>query len=136
MRDTVISAIHTDIQVLDAVADTVLEGAMMKAHYVQSTFQREGLTGPTSSLMLAGDYAGLEAAMLADPAANLMPALQLSDVPMLVSYAYDDSKHFVNINADALATLLPTTETRYLQLTGGHGSAPPLAPLHEPASGE
>ena len=118
----VISAIHTDIQVLDRISDTILNGNMFKADRVKKVFANEGLAGPTSLLILARDYAGWEAAMQAEPM-ELMPRLQASTVPMAVSYAYDDSKHFVNINIDAMQTLLPTTPTRYLQMTGGHGSA-------------
>lgn len=118
----VISAVHTDIQVLDRIRDTILNGNMFKADRVKKVFANEGLAGPTSLMILARDYAGWQAAMTAEPM-ELMPRLQASTVPMAVSYAYDDSKHFVNVNIDAMQTLLPTTPTRYLQMTGGHGSA-------------
>lgn len=118
----VISAIHTDIQVIDRIGDTILEGSMLKADWAKKVLDREGLTSPNSLMILARNYAGLEAAMLAEPM-ELLPRLQTSTVPMAINYSYDDAKHFVNINADALQTLLPTTPTRYLQLTSGHGSA-------------
>ena len=118
----VISAVHTDIQVLDRISDTILNGNLFKADRVKNVFAAEGLTGPTAQMILARDYAGWQAAMQAEPM-ELMPRLQTSSVPMAVSYSYDDSKHFVNVNADALQTLPLTTPTRYLQLTGGHGSA-------------
>ncbi|MFK7740414.1 MAG: CocE/NonD family hydrolase C-terminal non-catalytic domain-containing protein [Planctomycetota bacterium] len=117
----VISAIHTDIQVLDRIGGTVLQGAMLKSDWVRKVILREGPTGPTTVRILARDYAGIVAVMQADPM-ELLPRIQATDVPMAVSYAYDDAKHFVNINADVLQTMLPTTPTRYLQLTGGHGS--------------
>ncbi|MCR9247453.1 MAG: hypothetical protein NXI31_20675 [bacterium] len=119
----VISAIHTDIQVLDAPSDTLWRGELIKADWAVSAFENEGPTGPLSSLMIAHDYAGLAATMAGDPTADLLPLLQQTAVPLLVSYAYDDSKHFVNVNADAMATLPATLPTRYVQITGGHASA-------------
>ncbi len=119
----VISAIHTDIQVIDTPSDALLHGALMKADWVVSAYEHEGSNGPLSSLMITHDYAGLAAAMAGDPTLDLLPQLQQTTVPLLVSYAYDDSKHFVNVNADAMATLPVSLPTRYVQITGGHGAA-------------
>ena len=118
-----IAAIHTDIQVLDTPADTLPDGVMIKADWAVSALEREGPTGPTVTMMRNADYAGLAAMMAADPLTDLMPRLAQSDVPLFVSYAYDDTKHDVNVNADALARLPGGVPRRYLQITGGHASA-------------
>lgn len=119
----VIAAIHTDIQVIDTPADALPQGVMIKAEWAVATYGIEGPNGPTTTMMRLADYSGLAAMMAGDPTLDLLPRLQQSTVPMLVSYAYDDSKHFVNVNADALPTLMAGVPRRYVQITGGHGSA-------------
>ncbi len=117
------AAVHADAQVLDDVADKVPQGGMLRASWAVSTYQVQGPAGPLASLMLANDYSGLTAALLATPTDNLLPRLQQTDVPLLLSYGFDDGKHFVNVNADAFPTLPIGLPVRYLHSTGGHGSA-------------
>jgi len=118
----VISAIHTDTQVINTPADALPNGVMIKAEWALSILQQEGPNGPTAMMIQQGNHAGLMAMMLGDPTLNLLPLLQQSIVPMLVSYSYDDRLHFVNVNADAMPTLMNGVPRRYVQITGGHQS--------------
>ncbi len=118
----VISAVHSDIQVIDAVEDRMPGGVMVQGDFAVNLYEMYGPADPVVQMLLAGDYAGVRQVHAANRMFNLLPWLQQSDVPMFVSYAYDDNKHFVNVNADALPTLKAGVPRRYYQATGGHGS--------------
>ena len=74
-------------------------------------------------MMIQRDYAGLSVHLRSDPSLAILGLLKQSDVPLMVSYAYDDANHFINTNADTMPLLKAGVPRRYLQGTGGHGSA-------------
>lgn len=119
-----IRAAHSDIQCIDLLEDSLPEGNMIKASWIASEFDRNGATSPLLAQMQAQDFTALRLAFTSSPAMYFYPLLRTSDVPLVVSYSYDDTKHFVNTNSDAFAGLKAGVPRRYLQITGGHGSAP------------
>ena len=116
-------AVHSDVQVLDGPADSLPQDVLINADWADRVFRREGPAGPVTTMMTQADYAGLKAHLLSIRTDNLLPRLRQSVVPILLSYAYDDSNHFVNVNADAFPTLPANVSRRYVQTTSGHGSA-------------
>ncbi|MEM7200176.1 MAG: CocE/NonD family hydrolase C-terminal non-catalytic domain-containing protein [Planctomycetota bacterium] len=122
-RMPTISAIHTDIQTIDAVTDRLQQGAMINAKWAIAAYDGLGPLDPLVQAMAAGDYAALDAGLRAGVGSGYFPLLQQSDVPMLVSYAFDDAHHFVNDNPDLMRQLKPGVPRRFYLATGGHGSA-------------
>lgn len=118
-----ILAIHSDIQVLDAITDKLPGGNLIQAEWMVDAVLQLGLTDPLSLSFLNRDYAALTAYLAGNPGTSFLPILRQSDVPLFISYAYDDHNHLPNVNGDAMLTLKPGVPRRYFQTTGGHGTA-------------
>jgi hypothetical protein len=118
-----ILAIHSDIQVLDAIASKLPGGNLIQADWMVDSVVRLGLTDPLSLSFFNRDYAALTTYLAGNPGTSFLPVLRQSDVPLFISYAYDDHNHIPNVNGDAMLTLKPGVPRRYFQTTGGHGTA-------------
>ncbi len=119
----VIAAIHTDIQVIDVIADRMPQGHLVQSFYALYIMSRYGPGHPVRQMLIQSNYPGLLALLQADKSIAYFPLLRQSDVPLMISYASDDKLHDSRVNADAMPLLKPGVPRRYFQGTGGHGSA-------------
>ncbi|MCB9882159.1 MAG: hypothetical protein H6834_10235 [Planctomycetes bacterium] len=117
-----IRAVHVDAQVLNQVEDLVPGGEFVQADWAVRAYRSEGPASPAVAMVLALDYMNLRTYFEASPTANLLPLLQTTNVPLLLSNAFDDHAHFVDVNTNAIGTLPANLPIRYLQATGGHGT--------------
>lgn len=120
----VIRAIVSDIQVMNPVADQIPGGNMVAAEWAISAFDNLGPTAALTQRIAAKDYGWLQTYIQTDPGTGYFPLLQTSSVPMIISFSVDDKNHGGNVNADAFPLLAAGVPRRYLQLTGGHATAP------------
>ena len=119
----VFTAAHSDIQVIYATPDSIPGGTTIKADWAATMYDKLGVNDPLTKLILAQDWPKLETYMDSQIGnGGLYFVLKQSDVPLFVSYASDDTKHFVNVNADAWPGLKKGVPRRFALLTGGHGA--------------
>ena len=112
---------HSDIQVIYQTPDTVPGGNTLRAKWAAQVYDLRGANDPLTQLVISQDWPKIEAYVDAN-VDSVYSELKQSDVPLFVSYAWDDSNHFVNVNADAWPGLKKGVPRRFAMLTGGHGS--------------
>ena len=122
-RMPVFRAAHSDIQVIYATPDTVPGGNTVKGDWAASMYERLGANDPLTKLCLNQDWPKLVQYVESRIGlGGMYTLLKQSDVPLFVSYAWDDTKHFANVNADAWGALKQGVPRRFAMLTGGHAS--------------
>lgn len=119
----VFRAAHSDIQVIDPTTDFLPGGNSIKGDWAAAMYDKLGVNDPITRLILAQDWPKLVTYMDSNIGLGAVyPLLKTSEVPLFISYAWDDTKHFANVNADAIPQLKRGVPRRLAMLTGGHGS--------------
>ncbi|HEB54390.1 MAG TPA: hypothetical protein ENI87_14145 [bacterium] len=103
----------------DRVGSTLPHGRLIKAKTAVGMYTH---IPAWFALLQAGDYAGLEAAMLADPQTNFYAELLNSTVAVFAQIAWYDSKQHPNEIIDSLNGLPATTPWKLFLSTDGHNS--------------
>ncbi len=117
-----ILAVVTDVQVLDRLDDLLPGGTLFQAAALAGAFAKTGTKHGIVQAFLKDDPVAARKALLAEPGLIIWDLLKKSDTPLFLMNSWDDGKHIVRTNANALARMKPGVPRRLLLSTGGHHS--------------